>query len=422
MLSVVENASSLILLPNDEPPILDYRIVPEVNPVLDAIRRIVGELKSEDAFFVADLGNVVRQHKKWTRMLSRVDPFYAIKCNSDPHILQMLASLGTGFDCASKGEIETVLQLGVSPDRIIYANPCKPISHILYAREKGVRMMTFDNAAELIKVKTHFPEALLVLRILTDDSKSTCRFGVKFGAHPGQSLSLLHMAKSLGLEVIGVSFHVGSGCFDASAYDMAVRAARRVFDEGQQVGYEFSLLDIGGGYPGTDNGPITFTQISDTLNPVLDELFPPSVRVIAEPGRYYACSVLTLSVNITSCRAIINELDKSFMYYVNDGVYGSFNCLLFDHAVVHPELFIVEGSVMHRKSMKEVPLFSSSIWGPTCDSMDCISKNALLPELNVGDWLLFENMGAYTVAAASNFNGFMKSPIHYINTESDVLN
>jgi len=420
MLSVCTNGSSVInYTQQDDPSLLDVNLL-STSPVLDAVHRIVSELECQDAFFVADIGNLVRQHRHWQSLLSRVEPFYAIKCNSDPIILETLAGLGTGFDCASKGEIEAVLNLGVSPDRIIYANPCKPISHILYARKVGVRMMTFDNAAELVKVKQHFPDALLVLRILTDDSKSTCRFGIKFGAHSGQTLSLLHAAKSLGLNVMGVSFHVGSGCFDANAYDTAVRAARLVFDQGLSVGYHFSLLDIGGGFPGTSNGPLSFQDICSVLNPVIEELFPPCVRVIAEPGRYYASSVFTLSVNITSCRAVINEMDKSFMYYVNDGVYGSFNCLLFDHAVVHPELFIKEGAIIHRKSMKEVPLFSSSIWGPTCDSMDCISNYSLLPELNVGDWLLFENMGAYTVAAASTFNGFSKSPIHYINTECSL--
>lgn len=407
-------------------------VLPGKGPVHDLIHAYVRQEEAEEALYIADLGNVTRQHRRWLEELPQVEPFYAIKCNSDPYILKTLALLGTGFDCASKGEIEMVLSLGVSPDRIIFANPCKPASHIQYARHVGVKMMTFDNAAELSKVKQHYPEAELVLRILTDDSKSACRFGVKFGTHPGQTKSLLQMAMALGLNVVGVSFHVGSGCFDASAYSSAVQRARHVFDEAEQIGYHFRLLDIGGGFPGSESGPLAFKEIATVLNRTLTELFPANVRVISEPGRYYACGVLTLAVNVTSRRVMTDESGQlGYMYYVNDGVYGSFNCLLFDHAVLFPEWYVKAGKLTpssHHGSqstpampLAELPVFRSSIWGPTCDSIDCITKEALLPELDVGDWLLFEKMGAYTVAASSTFNGFLRPRVQYINTENEDL-
>jgi len=248
------------------------------------------------------------------------------------------------------GEIQTMLDLGVSPSNIIYANPCKPPAHIRYARDVGVHTMTFDNADELYKVHAINPHAKMVLRILTDDSHSVCQFGVKFGAHLSVTQSLLETAKKLGLEVVGVSFHVGSGCMDPMAYDDAVRRAKIVFDQGEAMGFNMTLLDVGGGFPGTekeagsgyfgaDHGSITFEEIAPVLNKALDTYFPePHVKVIGEPGRYFAAPVFTLVTCITSRRVTRGNGDnnKSIMYYTNDGVYGSFNCLMFDHAVAKP--------------------------------------------------------------------------------------
>eukprot|EP00058_Branchiostoma_floridae_P024114 XP_002609604.1 hypothetical protein BRAFLDRAFT_125023 [Branchiostoma floridae] len=118
-----------------------------------------GRDDKDDAFFVCDLGDVVNKYKKWVSRLPRVEPFYAVKCNDSPHVLQVLANLGTGFDCASKTEVQTVLNLGVAPDRIVYANPCKQTSHIRYAKKNSVDLMTFDNEDELHKIKNYFPDA-----------------------------------------------------------------------------------------------------------------------------------------------------------------------------------------------------------------------------------------------------------------------
>lgn len=130
----------------------------------------------------------------------------------------MLAKLGNGFDCASQGEIEQVLNLGVDPARIIYAQPCKTKSYIRYAAKMGVKQMTFDNADELHKIRNFFPGAELILRILTDDSASLCQLSVKFGASLDKTQDLLDLARSLGLKVTGVSFHVGSGATDPGSF------------------------------------------------------------------------------------------------------------------------------------------------------------------------------------------------------------
>jgi len=358
-----------------------------------------------EAFYIVDMGTIVKKHEEWTSHLPRVKPFYAIKCNPNTAIIKLLASMGTNFDCASKAEIQQILGCGVDPSRIIYANPCKMKSHLEYAKSSNVEMMTFDNSHELIKIAESYPGAKLLLRIITDDSQSICRFSTKFGAPLNTTYQLLALAKELGLNVAGVSFHVGSGCMSADSFVAAIRSAKRVFMEAEEVGYNMSILDLGGGWPGNNTQKIDFRVIANAIRPVLDDLFPAEVDIIAEPGRYFVAASHTLAVNVFAKRTVHDNStgQKHFLYYCNDGVYQSFNCMMFDH--YNPEALVLTTS-----GSDQVTQFKSTLFGPTCDSMDCIGKDIDLPELEVGDWLYFKNMGAYTVAAASPFNGFKANP------------
>ncbi|PCH42684.1 hypothetical protein WOLCODRAFT_138023 [Wolfiporia cocos MD-104 SS10] len=378
-----------------------------------------GEVDAEKAFFVADLSYVYRQHLRWKANLPEIEPFYAVKCNPDPYVLRLLAALGTGFDCASMGEISQVAAINIDPSRIIFANPCKAASFIRSAAKSGVDMMTFDNTDELYKIARVNPSAKLVVRILTDDSKSLCRLGLKFGAPLVSVPGLLAKARELQLDVIGVSFHVGSGCYDSSAFADAVKRARSAFDMGKEAGYEFNLLDVGGGF---EDG--SFETTASILKDAISQHFPNrrDIRIIAEPGRYYVSKAFSLAANVIARRAPpalergsqdvdVDPEQPSVMYYINDGVYGSFNCILFDHQAPQPHVLSLGGSFHVPAS---VPLRASSVWGPTCDSIDCVCAVTQLPEtLQVGDWLAFENMGAYTMCAASQFNGFEVSTVMY---------
>ncbi|KAJ3227966.1 hypothetical protein HK099_007835 [Clydaea vesicula] len=406
------------------------------SPVSSILHDTLAGMNSDDesdAFYVCDLAQVELQFHRFKKLLPRVIPFFAMKCNPDENVIKTLINLGAGFDCASKNELQTILNLGVSPSSIIYANPCKQASHVRYAAKNEVSLMTFDNADELHKIKAIFPTAKLVLRILADDSRSLCKFGVKFGASLSDVSMLLQVAKSLELDVVGISFHVGSGCYDASAFSDAVLLAKEAFDIGEKLGFNFELLDgnfqnlidklillVGGGFPGYGAEGVSFEQIALKLGPVIDACFPPHVKIIAEPGRYFVSNAFTLAVNICSRRKIkVSDCDatKEFRYYINDGMYGSFNCITFDHYKPIPKILKAKKNFYYQKNEKLLEeLYSSSIWGPTCDSMDVIATNYLLPELEIGDWLYFDSMGAYTSAAGSVFNGFMKPRIFYTNT------
>ena len=379
---------------------------------------------SEGAFFVANLEKLNSQKKIWSNELPEIKPFYAVKCNADIGILKRLVKLGTGFDCASKAEIQNMLDLGASPNDIIFAHPCKQISHIKYAREVGVKITTFDNEHELHKMKEFYPDCRLLLRIHVDDSNSVCQLGTKFGARKEVIKNLIEEAKRLELNLIGVSFHVGSGCLDANAYYNAIRDAKLTFEMAKEAGFDLKTLDIGGGFPGYNDGSVEFEVIAKRIRESLDKFFSEErknshFKIIAEPGRYFAAGVLSLATIVTSKRDLKHTKER--MFYLNDGVYGSFNCLMFDHVELpYPKVVRTNrNNGTNTKHNNEVQLnrdenlYPSSLWGPTCDSMDCLSKNIMLPDLNINDWLVFENMGAYTSAAASTFNGFPKSSVVY---------
>ncbi|KAK9470623.1 pyridoxal-dependent decarboxylase [Dipodascopsis tothii] len=360
----------------------------------------------EDPFFVADMGEVYRQHKRWKLNIPRVEPFYvltilAVKCNSDKKVLKLLAQLGTGFDCASKKEIDAVLDLGVPASRIIYANPCKTASYIRYAAQRDVRKMTFDNADELYKVKRYFPEAELFLRIITDDSASLCQLSNKYGAPMSVVPDLLRLARDLELNVTGVSFHTGSGASRSEPFIEAIENARKVFDLALEFGFDLKCLDIGGGF-----GNSTFENIASVVGPCIDKHFPSTVRVIAEPGRYYVASAFTLACHVIARRTVMQP-EEAYMIYLNDGVYGNMNCILYDHQHPVPRVLTHKNKFMYNQPGNATGSKVTSVWGPTCDGLDCISERCSLPfALDVGDWMYFEDLGAYTLSASTGFNGF----------------
>ena len=626
------------------------------------------EHRVEEPFYVVDIGMVISQLYQWKQYFPRVEPFYAVKCNPDRVIVQTLLALGCNFDCASRNEIRLVQELAKdhalpnahaprSPPEIIFANPTKARSHIIEAVCRGVTMMTFDNVAEVKKCASVSTKIQLILRIITDDSGSQCRLSSKYGAPKSRWRALLSAAKAHGMEVIGVSFHVGSGCRDASRYELALKDARELFDLAEaEYGFKMTVLDIGGGFPGEthslwnpadifgdptadpaktevitrkytideeidekseapdqpndeeqddEEGKLMFfSEIAEAIVPIMDALFPPesNVRIIAEPGRYLVAASSTLCTSIIGVRAnataadmepikisdemaafhvdqvtraeedeivaesskpehpvidsivdeiadysklyarlnltqqefdvyaekaeltsghlqagasllappvdrlpegelpqqhhtvegmqmgivanclddglsVISETETSdnrelrgalslaaageaavsgvviqaiadsapyqddYAYYVNDGCYGGFNNLIFDHATVRPRRlkhaisknhsivpteyngFITLEAVENDDSSQDYDdadkedddgLYPSVIFGPTCDSIDVISRSVLLPKMSIGDWLYFNNMGAYTSAAASDFNGFTPSDKFYV--------
>ena len=412
------------------------------NLILDVVESEL-ELPSDkraERFIVVDLGVVMRRWHYWRSVLPRVQPHYAVKCNMDPGILATLASLGASFDCASPTEVEAVMKLGVSASRIIYANPCKLPRHLAHVANRGVGLTTFDSLGELSKIATHAPDMACLLRLRADDPNARCVLGNKYGAEPAEVEKLLRAAKELNVNVAGIAFHVGSGATNPLAFREALEFARTAFDTAVRVGLPpMTVLDIGGGFSGSvattessQEHDVTLTAVAVEVNESLERLFPAveGVRVISEPGRYFAEACVTLACQVYS-RRIRSEADgevspgeDTHQYFVSDGLYGMMNCIMYDHATVSSRALPIASNAAalaagnvdgilpagivtgDAEAHPGIIMHPSTVFGPTCDGIDKVHEQSLMPELTVGDWLVFPHMGAYTVSAGSNFNGF----------------
>lgn len=376
----------------------------------DIINQYLEKKKGEQSFMLVDLGEIIRQYNKWKKNLPRVIPYYAIKCNPCPIIIELLNKLGCCFDCASQQEILQVINLGVNPQNIIFANPCKPVDFIKFSRSNDVDLLVVDSSYELYKIKLYHPEANILVRIQTDDSKSRCKFNCKFGVELENVKEILELGKVLNLNMVGVSFHVGSGCEDAQVYWTALSDCKKVFEIAKSIDIHMNLIDIGGGFPGTDDAVVSFESMAEVINKGINELFAdlPNIKFIAEPGRYFVASSHTLVCSIINKKEKINKEtgEKLITYYISDGVYKSFSNTIFDYAKLNFMPF----------NERNEKTFQSILYGESCDSLDVISRDCQLPSLAIGESIVVQDMGAYTTASSSNFNGFTKAELFYILT------
>lgn len=357
------------------------------------IKDIIKEHDSDEPLFIVDLGEIIKAYERWNKCLPNIKPYYAMKCNPNPSIIKLLANLGCNFDCASKSELFQILDITNDPSRIIFAHPCKYISHIQYARENNIDLMTFDCEEELLKIYKYYPNARLLLRLAVDDSKSLCKFNIKFGCKIENLRKLIQVVNSLNLNLVGFSFHVGSGCSSANIYYDALKICKEAQKISNEYGYITRIIDIGGGFVAYTDG-ISFEDIATEINKGITDFFENDyIQFIAEPGRFMVQKSHTLVLNVIAKKRI----EDKFIYYLNDGVYGSFNCIIFDHQ--EPELIPI--------NINNDKLYQSQIFGNTCDSLDEIKREVLLPELEIGDNLYVNNFGAYTSSAKSDgFNGY----------------
>ncbi|KAG9444189.1 hypothetical protein H6P81_015529 [Aristolochia fimbriata] len=327
--------------------------------------------ETKDPFFVMDVGVLVKLWEKWVNALPNIHPFYAVKCNPGPAMIAALAALGAGFDCASPAEIDAVLAAGVSPDRIIYANPCKDEDHVEYSARLGINLTTIDSVEEVRKLRKCHPKTAALLRIKVDDSSANVPFGVKYGALlPEEVDGILETAVAAGINVSGVSFHIGTGASHGKAFASAIASAKLVFDRALQLGLPpMHVLDLGGGFTAGEQ----FDDAAATIASALELHFAddvPDLTLIAEPGRYFAQTVFSEATRVIGKRVRGGGIE----YWVNDGIYGSMLC------IIH-EGITLTASPLACKSRPENPTcegmetYVSTVFGPTCSGLDRVVRH-----------------------------------------------
>lgn len=341
--------------------------------------------------FIISRTLLLAQLNRFRKLLPRVEPFYAVKANPTPEVIKLLAQHGCGFDVASEPEIELVLAAGVKPEKLIFANTIKRTEAIQFARRRGVNLMTFDSEYELAKIARYAPRARVLVRIKVPNVGSVVELSLKFGAEITDAVPYLLKARKLGLEPVGIAFHVGSQCTYGNNYLEALELAKMILSEADKKGLKLTIIDIGGGFPirHFDSDEDWFAEMAPALNMELARLFDPEIRIIAEPGRVLIgpAGILVMSVIGKSIR------NNKHWYYLDDGVYGALSGTIFDHCKYQFE------------ALKKGPTQLTTLAGPTCDSLDIISPAEELPELELGDLVFARNIGAYSITHATSFNG-----------------
>jgi len=347
--------------------------------------------KHNTPLFLISKNKLLNQLKRFQALLPRVKPFYAVKSNSHPFILKTLADAGTGFDVASIQEMKTLLDMGVNPDQMVFANTVKTPEALKFAAFHNINLMTFDSEYELNKIARHAPGTRVLVRIKVPNVGSMVELSLKFGAEPPDAIPFLIKAIRLGLKPAGLSFHVGSQNTHIENYLDALEIASIIFKDAHLKQIPLEILDIGGGFPikHFDNEKDLFAITASSINKELNRLFPDNIQLIAEPGRVLCGPAGILAMKIIG-KSIRNN---KHWYYLDDGVYGSLSGIVYDHCKYQYKVL--------KKGITQI----TTLAGPTCDSFDIISTSEELPELDIGDIIYVENIGAYSWATATNFNG-----------------
>lgn len=362
--------------------------------------------------FIVDHNEIRRNYAEFKKYLPRVQAYYAVKAEPLPEIVKTLYKAGASFDVASMPEFLIVHEnikgmpnkkrLDWIWDKIIYANPIKP-NETLKQLDPYKPLVTYDNFEEIAKIKKYAPHAGLVLRIRVANTGAVVELSSKFGAAPGEAVDLILAAEKAGLGVEGLSFHVGSQTTNFENFVQAINLAADIFKEAKQRGHtRMNLLDIGGGFPAPYDASVKpFRELAKKINAEINRLFPKNIEILAEPGRFMIATAGTSVVKING-KAV---RDGKTCYYVNDGAYHTYSGIIFDHQHCHMSAF--------RKGKKtEI----CGVFGPTCDALDVISMSENLPaDLQLGELLYSVNMGAYSHASSTNFNGFPPAKVVHIN-------
>ncbi|MDA0795464.1 MAG: type III PLP-dependent enzyme [Proteobacteria bacterium] len=321
--------------------------------------------------------------------MPRVRPHFAVKANPDAEILRIFKEEGCCFEIASSAELQSMVDLGVNLETVFYSNPIKSSASIRQAAAAGIQWFVVDTPEEVLKIATIKPDAKLYLRTEVSNEGSVWPLAGKFGASSSGILATIEAARNTGMQITGVTFHVGSQCTNINNWVEGIRSAKNIFAQLEDNGWTPELLNLGGGYPvqftGIEPG---ITEIGTTINKEL-EAIPSSIQVMAEPGRFLVGSAGCL---VTQVVGMATRDDKRWLY-LDTGTYGG----LMELAGGFPSNIVSQRAG------------EPSLWtmaGPTCDSIDVFGEHSLPSNMEVEDLVFITNLGAYCTSCACDFNGF----------------
>jgi len=373
----------------------------------DRIKRFADS--QETPFLVVDKATVGQAYDQLEDAFPFARIYYAVKANPAPEISELLRERGSNFDIASIYELDRVLGLGVSPDRVSYGNTIKKSRDIRYFFERGVTMFATDSEADLRNIAKAAPGSKVYVRILTEGTQTAdWPLSRKFGCQSDMAMDLLILARDLGLVPQGVSFHVGSQQRDIGAWDAAIAKVKVIFERlREEDGIELKMINLGGGFPANYlTKTHTLATYAEEITRYLKEDFGDELpEIILEPGR----SLLANAGVLVSEVVLISRKTRTGLYrwvYVDVGKFSGLIETL-GEAIKFPVY-----------TEKRGELEDTVIAGPTCDSADIMYEDHKYPlplNLAIGDRLYWLSTGAYTTSySAIEFNGFPPLKSYYV--------
>lgn len=347
---------------------------------------------------VIDFEDITHTYARFGHAFPGGHVYYAMKANANPQVVKHIADLGGGFEIASMAELQLALDAGASGDRIICSNPIKHPQFIARMQDIGVYAMVIDSTFEIEKVAHYAPGARVYVRLAVDNTGSVLPLAGKFGVDAATAVELCDQARALGLQPIGTMFHVGSQCLSTANWVNAIRAAADVWRVAAEHGHHFHFLDLGGGYPAGHYHTPSIPTIEDIGAEVIAavEAYIPKrddLMLVMEPGR----GMVGESGRLLSAVFGKAQRGEETWLYLDAGV---FNGLMETYEGFPPVVSHLDDAALVR------PLRKYTLAGPSCDSCDVIARDVLLPEVHIGDRLVFFDAGAYTNEYAAAFNGF----------------
>jgi ornithine decarboxylase len=360
----------------------------------------------ETPFLLTDLSIAQSRVQLLKELLPRVEIYYAIKSNNDPKLLMALDGMVAGYDIASAGEYRQLAKLGVAADRIVYSNPVKIPTHIAETYKAGVDCFAVDSLIEIEKLKTHAPGSTVNLRLKTPDYGSKFPLSSKFGIDAAHAADYATVAQDAGLQVKGLTFHVGSQSENSHSWEAAIKMCGELIRDLAAKGIQIEFLDLGGGLPASyEDVALTVVEAAKAINKALEAHIPGHVRIIIEPGRYISANT---SVLVTSVIGREHRTGTDWLY-IDMGVFQGLIEPLEIPGWRYP-IFTDKPKAGYRKSFV--------LTGPTCDAYDTLGNDYMLPsDLNVGDRLYIGATGAYSLVYGSQFNGFEVPKTYYVGKE-----
>jgi len=348
---------------------------------------------------VIDTKAVAQRYQALAKGLSGAHIHYAVKANPAPEIIATLLAQGSGFDAASRAEIELCLAQGARARNISFGNTIKRASDIAFAHAAGITVFAADAEEELDKIAEHAPGADVYIRLLVEASSADWPLSRKFGCAPGKALTLMARARELGLRPVGLSFHVGSQTRQAAMWAPVLDQVAQVWHAAHAGGFDLRLLNIGGGFPAFYGDAVEApTPYAADVMAMVKARFGDVPEIMAEPGRGLVAEAGAIAAEVL---LVSRKSDSDLHRWVYLDI-GKFSGLAetMDEAIRY--------SIITDRDHE--PTGACILAGPSCDSADVLYERqpVQLPlGLRAGDRVVIRSCGAYTSTYASvGFNGF----------------